>query len=234
MTFSRVIDLSGQRFGKLLVIRKDISKPTGDGIPASWICDCDCGIQKSIKSKLLRNGDAKSCGCMQRIHQPGSKPRGQRLMDMAGERFGDCVVIRFVERRKNRTIWECLCDCGNIFTTGAQDLRGNQCFSCGCTQYQRASITRQLKPGRRRTSKFDLTNNRFGKLIVIGRSSPKGEFWDVKCDCGTVKAVQSNALRTGKTRSCGCARYDKTVNHDRAAEKTEAEHEIDRNYGINL
>lgn len=60
-----------------------------------------------------------------------------------------------------------------------------------------------------RWAPVDLMGQRFGMLTVVGfgskRSFHRGEnLWDVLCDCGTQKAVRSNALRTGKARSCGC------------------------------
>lgn len=55
-----LIDLSGQRFGKLTVIRlverrKDASY---------WLCKCDCGNETIVRgSNHLRKGEVKSCGC---------------------------------------------------------------------------------------------------------------------------------------------------------------------------
>ena len=37
---SKLIDLTGQRFGDLVVLERDINKPKGR---AYWICQCDCG-----------------------------------------------------------------------------------------------------------------------------------------------------------------------------------------------
>jgi hypothetical protein len=52
------IDLTGQRFGKL-VAQHFIS---GDGKKA-WHCICDCGNAGPILGANLRTGRAKSCGC---------------------------------------------------------------------------------------------------------------------------------------------------------------------------
>jgi len=57
--------------------------------------------------------------------------------------------------------------------------------------------------------KIDLTGQRFGRLIVQGRSDKPTStriYWDCLCDCGTVKAIQSAHLRsrTEGTKSCGC------------------------------
>ena len=56
-----VIDLTGQRFGRLTVIKKaKIHKDDG----AYWECLCDCGNTTEVASKYLRSGLTKSCGCL--------------------------------------------------------------------------------------------------------------------------------------------------------------------------
>lgn len=54
-----VIDLSGKRFGKLVAIEivGDTSQHT------NWLCKCDCGNTRVIRSDSLRNGRLPSCGC---------------------------------------------------------------------------------------------------------------------------------------------------------------------------
>lgn len=54
------IDLTGQRFGRLTVIRYDHSEHDG----AHWLCKCDCGNEKVIAGYSLRSGKTKSCGCL--------------------------------------------------------------------------------------------------------------------------------------------------------------------------
>jgi hypothetical protein len=54
------LDLTGQKFGRLTVLEK--SKTINKR--ATWLCKCDCGNTKIIKAKYLRNGDTKSCGCL--------------------------------------------------------------------------------------------------------------------------------------------------------------------------
>lgn len=51
----------GQRFGRLLVTEG--IKETSGGSPV-WICLCDCGKVKRVRSQELRTGDTKSCGCL--------------------------------------------------------------------------------------------------------------------------------------------------------------------------
>lgn len=59
-------DLSGSRFGKLLVIGIDEDRVTG-GRKTYWVCKCDCGKEKSIRSDSLtskRLPKTESCGCL--------------------------------------------------------------------------------------------------------------------------------------------------------------------------
>lgn len=56
----RYIDLSGKRFGHLLVVER-ISGRTSHNI--KWKCQCDCGNITSVFRHSLINGKSKSCGC---------------------------------------------------------------------------------------------------------------------------------------------------------------------------
>lgn len=58
---SRLIDLTGQRFGRLTAIERD--RTTKSRKPA-WNCRCDCGNEITVYGVYLRNGSTKSCGCL--------------------------------------------------------------------------------------------------------------------------------------------------------------------------
>lgn len=58
---SRVIDLTGQRFGRLTVIERGESSKRGE---ACWRCRCDCGREIVARSYPIRQGKVKSCGCL--------------------------------------------------------------------------------------------------------------------------------------------------------------------------
>lgn len=51
------IDLTGQRFGKWLVLYRDIEYKKA----VKYICTCDCGVEKSIFSSNLIDGKSTSC-----------------------------------------------------------------------------------------------------------------------------------------------------------------------------
>lgn len=55
-----LINLVGQRFGRLTVVSRDGLK---SGKPA-WECVCDCGTVKSYRASDLRLGQVLSCGCL--------------------------------------------------------------------------------------------------------------------------------------------------------------------------
>lgn len=57
------IDLTGQRFGRLVVVRRAGSNAQRK---ATWLCICDCGNERVITSDNLRNGHSQSCGCLKR------------------------------------------------------------------------------------------------------------------------------------------------------------------------
>lgn len=62
---AEAMDLTGQRFGKLFVLRRDPGRK--DGGNYFWICECDCGNRKSIRgTSLTKEGGTRSCGCDQR------------------------------------------------------------------------------------------------------------------------------------------------------------------------
>lgn len=113
----KIIDITGQRFGKLTAIRKEKKNKHGTYF---WLCKCDCGNEKVATIGNLRSGQVKSCGCI-------------LAEDLTGKRFERLVPIKQVGRSASRgVIWECKCDCGNIVTVKAQSLKSGETKSCGC------------------------------------------------------------------------------------------------------
>lgn len=65
---SKLIDLTGRRFGRLLVLRREGSYISEEGIHTTptWRCRCDCGRETVVMGQLLRSGQTRSCGCLHR------------------------------------------------------------------------------------------------------------------------------------------------------------------------
>lgn len=59
---SKLFDLTGMRFGRLVVLHRDFECKKDE---TRWICKCDCGAVKSINGISLKTGRTKSCGCLQ-------------------------------------------------------------------------------------------------------------------------------------------------------------------------
>ena len=57
---SKADDLTGQRFGRLTVMKR---VGTADR-KAIWRCHCDCGKKTNVRSSDLKSGNTKSCGCL--------------------------------------------------------------------------------------------------------------------------------------------------------------------------
>lgn len=55
------IDLTGQRFGKLVALQPVYSKEREQH--TKWMCKCDCGNVVEIDMGNLRSGKSQSCGC---------------------------------------------------------------------------------------------------------------------------------------------------------------------------
>lgn len=64
-TQTLVIDLTGQKFGRLTVIRR--VGYIGEKHPSIvWECKCDCGKIATVRAQSLRRGETRSCGCLSR------------------------------------------------------------------------------------------------------------------------------------------------------------------------
>lgn len=70
---SNAIDLTGQRFGRLVINSLHGRHPTRVNNPLVWSCMCDCGNAALVVSAELSAGHTVSCGCYMRevneIHQ---------------------------------------------------------------------------------------------------------------------------------------------------------------------
>ena len=49
------IDLTGMEVGRLTVLGRDVSKPSGAGKSVYWLCQCECGNITSVRMDKLRN-----------------------------------------------------------------------------------------------------------------------------------------------------------------------------------
>jgi hypothetical protein len=113
------IDLTGRRFGKLVVI--ECAGKSKSGI-LLWHCKCDCGEETTPYGCNLMSGKTTSCGCS--FHMP-------QRDNLAGMRFGMLTAIECVSPIPCKQIrWLCRCDCGKELTIYRSNLSRQS--SCGC------------------------------------------------------------------------------------------------------
>lgn len=91
----RALDLTNQRFGKLIALKRAPSKSG----KTYWTCQCDCGTIKDIQTSHLTNDETRSCGCLERqinkTHQ--IQDRRQRLkralVEANGHKCAACGLV---------------------------------------------------------------------------------------------------------------------------------------------
>lgn len=70
---SSLIDITGQQFGRLTVVRR-AAENTKRRKPR-WVCLCTCGTVKTIDGTSLRHGLTRSCGCLTKERCASGAPR---------------------------------------------------------------------------------------------------------------------------------------------------------------
>lgn len=140
-----------------------------------------------------------------------------KLIDLTGKTFGELTVLSRMENLilksgKPRTKWLCKCSCGKETIVSSQSLTQGTTVSCGCVAKQKR------REGKMKVD--DLTGQRFGRLTVLNRcdilvyeSGATKTKWHCRCDCGKEVDVFRTGLLSGKTKSCGCYRSERT--HER-------------------
>ena len=133
-------DLTGQRFNRLLVIKRVENDWQGN---ARFLCKCDCGKEVEVLGYCLRNNNTKSCGCLGRFRamQNIENSRGCRFENLDGFTSGKLSVTPIFEKRGRNYYWLCKCECGNEAWVSAKHLKDKSTQSCGCLAKEVSSMT---------------------------------------------------------------------------------------------
>lgn len=114
-------DLTGERFGRLYVIKLDGKNKSNEYL---WLCKCDCGKLCHATTYALRHGIKRSCGCI---------TRERTSKQLEGKRFGKLTVLKRLDKKKHDCyMWLCKCDCGNTCEVRTDALTRGVTKSCGC------------------------------------------------------------------------------------------------------
>ena len=85
-------DISGQRFGRLVAIRKfDVQSRC-----TRWLCQCDCGEMTVVQVGQLIGGYVRSCGCS---HRTAGITHGKSRSPIYSVWHG--MVLRCTNRKQN-------------------------------------------------------------------------------------------------------------------------------------
>ena len=126
--------------------------------------------------------------------------------DLTGQKFNRLMVLGLAgyfphspKSKKFEATWFAECECNKSILVPGHSLVSGNTKSCGCHK--------------KAVSTPDMTNQRFGRLLVIrevDNSNFKARFamWECLCDCGNIIITQGSALRSGHTTSCGCYKND--------------------------
>ena len=91
----KIIDLTGEKFGRLIVIKRNY--PNGKYGHLKWLCKCDCGEERIVWGNNLIRGNTKSCGCLYKETSPKNRknlPPGIANMRTIISGYKDSARIR--------------------------------------------------------------------------------------------------------------------------------------------
>jgi hypothetical protein len=209
---SMSLNLVGQRFGKLTVV-KLAERGGGSRAGRRWLCKCDCGNDRIMSSGHLREGKVIAC------HECGKKTRYERAYETKllgmhaedGQRFGGLRVIGPARDKDGCVKRLCACRCGRFFIAPLHSIKSGRIKNC------------QKCLGRTRWARYwkTLRNEERGKQyneltvlhIVAGvpyknYSGKRTPYAICNCSCGTKNfRVMLCSLKTGNTKACGCKQH---------------------------
>ena len=138
---TRKNDITGQRFGKLVVLKEvePYRDSKGNIKTSKWLCKCDCGNETIAYKNCLCSGDKLSCGCLVK----------NKKINLTGKQFGSLIVVKEAERRNNHRRWFCKCSCGKYVIKVQEDLLDGSSYSCGC-------LYKKGKHGKRNTRLYKI------------------------------------------------------------------------------
>ena len=128
-----------------------------------------------------------------------------KLKDLTGQKIGKSLVIGQAESKidtsgRRRTVWNCMCECGNEFEALADSLKRNPNLVCPeCTNKNRS-----------KNNRINIINNKYERLTILD-VIPGTRPTKVKCmcDCGNEHICLQADVISGRTRSCGCLQAEK-------------------------
>lgn len=122
----RLIDITGQRYGKLTVLSLYSKDSKGN---TKWLCKCDCGNELVCIGYDIKRGRQIAC-----------KECTLHKKELIGQKRNHLTVIDYLgsDKRYKKVKLKCRCDCGNEIEVLATLFRNDIVKHCGC-------MTKELK-----------------------------------------------------------------------------------------
>lgn len=111
---------------------------------------------------------------------------------MIGKKFGKWLVAEYNPNIKPGKNFECICECGNIRTIKATDLRAGRTKQCTSCQYN--ELYSPDKEIGKKYGKWTII-----KFIDVHRKLLR---FECKCECGFIGRHCAADLRAGKSKQC--------------------------------
>ena len=111
----KLIDLTGKRFGRLVVLERVENRVTENGSSTTmWRCRCDCGNIVDVHGGNLRSGHTRSCGCynIDNIIERNTKHNhsSERLYQVWNSMIGRCYNKKYDKYKNYGHIGIKVCD----------------------------------------------------------------------------------------------------------------------------
>lgn len=125
---SRIIDLTGQRFGRLVAVEHAGRVVNKNGFRTTlWKCQCDCGNQTTVRYPALITGNTRSCGCLERENK-------ERMMKLAQQTNRKSVSKDFIRKLEDHPLYKTwksmLMRCNNPNVSGYKHYGGRGIKVC--------------------------------------------------------------------------------------------------------
>lgn len=94
------------------------------------------------------------------------------FLDLKNKRFGRLLVKYFSGRgKRNRSVWTCVCDCGNVCNVTSSHLVSGDTTSCGCYKKEISALNGMTS---KKENKYLLINN-----VFLFKCSNSEDFFEV-------------------------------------------------------
>ena len=154
----KALDLTGQRFGKLVALKKSSSKSG----KTYWLCKCDCGNEKEVQTTHLRNGSIQSCGCLKL-----EKSKGSLTCPICGKSFEsnnhmrkycyDCAPSGQPPKDRLKRI-------NRLIKHNLIEYKGGKCEMCGYDKCEGALQFHHINPEQKEFSLSETNNHNLSEL----------------------------------------------------------------------